>query len=334
MSATILHHVSWEDAEQRLDRWMRRKYGGLVQSRIEGLCRKGLVRIDGKRARPSDRLKEGQEIRLPPIQDRNPDSEPCDVQGRHDAQRNRGSLAERLLHIDQHILAINKPPGLAVQGGTGQRRHIDRMALELGLPDGEMPKLVHRLDKDTSGVLLMARTRRASAALSKLFRHRNLRKVYLAAVCGSPPEERGSIFSSPKTGGVVQLRSGTKWKEPSVAEGALTHYAVLDRLGQRFTLVALNPVTGRTHQLRIHMAGLGTPIVGDRKFGRSAVANREGIFRNMLHLHARSMEIRHPFTGSELKFVAPLPPHMSESFSAIGWETDPRERGDPFTGPP
>ena len=333
MNEGMQYGVRWEDADQRLDRWLRRRFKGLVQSRIERLCRKGLVRIDGKRARPSDRLKEGQTIGLPKIEDRVAPDLGKDAPASARAGRNRDLLTERLLHIDEHILVINKPPGLAVQGGTGQSRHLDGMASELGLPDGEVPKLVHRLDKDTSGVLLMARTRRAAAALARLFRNRSLRKVYLAAVCGSPPDDGGTILSSVHSNGIAHLRTGRDTGSQLGTGTALTHYRVLDRLGQRFALVALNPVTGRTHQLRVHMAELGTPIVGDRRHGGAASADRGGIFRGRLHLHAHSLELKHPFTGRGMGFVAPLPPHMEESFNALGWGARLADRQDPFAGP-
>ena len=333
MSGGAEYGVRWEDADQRLDRWMRRRFRGLVQSRIERLCRKGLVRIDGKRARPSDRLREGQTVRLPRIEEGASATPGEDAPAGAHAERNRDPLTGRLLHIDEHILVINKPPGLAVQGGTGQTRHIDGMASQLGLPDGEAPKLVHRLDKDTSGVLLMARTRRTAAALARLFRDRSLRKVYLAAVCGSPPDEGGTILSSTQSAGIAHLPMGGDGGPQLGAGGALTRYRVLDRLGQRFALVALNPVTGRSHQLRIHMAELGTPIVGDRKYGGGASADRGGIFRARLHLHARSLELRHPFTGRDMGFVAPLPPHMEESFNALGWGAKLTDRKDPFAEP-
>lgn len=333
MSEGLQFGVRWEDADQRLDRWMRRRFTGLVQSRIERLCRKGLVRIDGKRARPSDRLREGQTIRLPKIEEGIPPDHGQDAPAGRRTGRNRDLLTGRLLHIDEHILVINKPPGLAVQGGTGQSRHLDGMASELGLPDGEAPKLVHRLDKDTSGVLLMARTRRAAAALARLFRNRSLRKVYLAAVCGSPPDDGGTILSSAHSSGIAHLRADGDGGSQFGAGGALTHYRVLDRLGRRFALVALNPVTGRTHQLRVHMAELGTPIVGDRRYGGAASVDRGGIFRGRLHLHAHSLELKHPFTGREMGFVAPLPPHMEESFNALGWGAKLTGRKDPFAGP-
>ena len=236
-------------------------------------------------------------------------------------------MTGRVLFIDEHLVAIDKPPGLAVQGGPGQSRHIDRMATEFGLAEDEWPRLVHRLDKDTSGVLLMARSRRASAALSRQFRDRSLRKVYWAVVRGCLPDERGSIASpagaaSPGITGAARLHQVTGGKTANGVVSALTNYIVLETLGDRFSLVALNPVTGRNHQLRIHMAGLGTPIVGDRKHGGSSASDRAGIFRNRLHLHARTLELRHPFTDERLELVAPLPAHLEEAFSRLGWDPD------------
>ena len=327
MSNRIEFSVGWQDADQRLDRWMRRRYAGLVQARIERLCRMGLVSIDGKRAKPSDRLREGQKIRYPPIAERKPGGGAKDRFRGSASSVRAGSMAERVLFIDEHLVAIDKPPGLAVQGGPGQSRHVDRMATEFGLSEDESPRLVHRLDKDTSGVLLMARSRRASAALSRQFRDRSLRKVYWAVVRGSLPDERGSIASpagaaGPGTAGAAQQRRVTGGRAARGAVSALTNYVVLETLGDRFSLVALNPVTGRNHQLRIHMAGLGTPIIGDRKHGGSSASDRAGIFRNRLHLHARTLELRHPFTGERLELVAPLPTHLEEAFSRLGWNPD------------
>ena len=327
MNNRIEFSVGWEDADQRLDRWMRRRHAGLVQARIEGLCRKGLIRINGRRAKPSDRLREGQTVQFPPITGRKPGEGAKDrFQGRTGSGK-AGSMAGRVLFVDEHLVAIDKPPGLAVQGGPGQSRHIDRMATEFGLSGDEPPRLVHRLDKDTSGVLLMARSRRASAALSRQFRDRSLQKVYWAVVRGSLPDERGSIASpagaaGPGMAGAAHLRQVAGGRAAKGTVSALTNYIVLETLGDRFSLVALNPVTGRNHQLRIHMAGLGTPIVGDRKHGGSSASDRAGIFRNRLHLHARTLEMRHPFTDERLELVAPLPAHLEEAFSRLGWNPD------------
>ena len=324
MSESRQFSVGWDDADQRLDRWMRRKFPGLVQSRIERLCRKGQVRIDGSRAKPSDRLQAGQKIRLPSISFDSPESGQSD---RSDSiagsRREAGNLADRVLHADEHLLAIDKPEGLAVQGGTGQRRHIDAMGIQFGLGEGEIPKLVHRLDQGTSGVLLLARSRRAAAALSQLFRERCVRKIYWAVSCGSPRQERGAIVT--RAGGeevsarVEMLPWDAGRRTRASRHTALTNFAVLERLGQRFALLALNPVTGRSHQIRIHLAGVDAPIVGDRKYGGSGASNRGGIFRSKLHLHARSLEFRHPFTGELLRLAAPAPPHMSEAFDVLGW---------------
>ena len=316
--------VGWDDADQRLDRWMRRKFPGLVQSRIERLCRKGQVRIDGRRAKPSDRLLAGQEVRLPSISFDSRESGRTDRgDSRAGSRREAGILADRVLHADEHLLAIDKPEGLAVQGGTGQRQHIDAMGIQFGLRDGDTLKLVHRLDQGTSGVLLLARSRRAAAALSQLFRERCVRKIYWAVSCGSPRQERGAVVT--RAGGaedaarIEVLPLDASRRKRVSRHSALTNFAVLERLGQRFTLLALNPVTGRSHQIRIHLAGVDAPIVGDRKYGGSAASNRGGVFRSKLHLHARSLEFCHPFTGELLRLAAPALPHMAEAFDVLGW---------------
>lgn len=338
MSESRQFSVGWDDADQRLDRWMRRKFPGLVQSRIERLCRKGQVRIDGSRAKPSDRLQAGQKVRLPSISS---DSRGSGQTDRSDSnavsRREAGNLADRVLHADEHLLAIDKPEGLAVQGGTGQRQHIDAMGIQFGLGEDEILKLVHRLDQGTSGVLLLARSRRAAAALSQLFRERCVRKIYWAVCCGSLRQERGAIVT-PAGGEEVATRvEMLPWdasrRTRASKHVALTNFAVLERLGQRFTLMALNPVTGRSHQIRIHLAGVDAPIVGDRKYGGSAASNRGGVFRSKLHLHARSLEFRHPFTGELLRLAAPVPPHMAEAFDVLGWRPQDHDLDGLFPRP-
>ncbi len=312
MTGPTIAKIGWDEADQRLDRWLRRRFGNLAQSHIERLCRKGLIRIDGKRARASTRLVEGQSLRLPLMEDA-PGRDSARDESSSDAGNDR-LIAERILFQDEFLVAIDKPSGLAVQGGTGQHRHIDRMTDGLSLSGGERPRLVHRLDKDTSGVLVLARTRRASSALARLFAHGDLHKVYWAVVAGCPAEPAGTISS----------RAGPS-RRP-----ARTNYAVLDTVADRLALVALNPLTGRTHQLRDHMAQLGTPVVGDRKYGVGGRSGQTiGGLDNRLHLHARELSFGHPFTGKDMHFRAPLPAHMDRSLALLGWRED-RHAADPF----
>ncbi len=326
------------EGDQRLDRWLKRRLPQITQGRIEKGCRKGEIRIDGARAKASDRVAEGQAVRVPPLSDAptaaaaaGPARRPG--VGKADAEMIRACVIYR----DDHILALNKPPGLPTQGGSGQGdRHVDGLADALRFGADENPRLVHRLDKDTSGVLLLARTRAAAAALTKAFRSRGTRKIYWAAVAGVPHPAMGTVRY-----GLVKLpghgRKGENEKMRCIhpdevdatpdAKRAVTDYAVLATLAKRAAWVALVPVTGRTHQLRAHMAGIGHPIAGDGKYGGSGQENMGdgwgaglgGAISRKLHLHARSIALTHPVTGARLHLTAPLPEHMARTWDFVGW---------------
>jgi 23S rRNA pseudouridine955/2504/2580 synthase len=334
MTGVQIVTVTEADAGQRLDRWLRRLYPDLGQGRIEKMCRKGELRLDGGRVKASTRIEAGQNLRLPPLPEA---SEPGPAPERTrisdaDAQMIRGCV----LYRDDHLLALNKPPGLAVQGGSGQTRHVDGLAEALCFDLDEKPRLVHRLDKDTSGVLLMARTRAVAAALTAAFRHREARKIYWAAVAGVPHPKAGEI----KTGLVKAAGHGIGGEGEKMlcihpkeidatpgAKRAVTEYAVIEAVAKRAAWVALNPVTGRTHQLRAHMAELGHPIAGDGKYGGSGQDNMGdgwgaqlgGEVSRKLHLHARSLSLRHPVTGKPLQIEAPLPEHMARTWKLFQW---------------
>ena len=254
-----------------------------------------------------------------------------------------------VLWRDEHLIALNKPPGLPSQGGSGQTRHVDGLASALA-DGGEKPRLVHRLDRDTSGVLLLARSRAAAKALADAFRHRETRKIYWAVVAGVPSPAMGTV----RYGLVKAPGHGAKGENERMrtvhpgeidgtpgAQRAMTDYAVLERLAKRAAWVALVPVTGRTHQLRAHMAAIGHPVAGDGKYGGSAQENAGegwgaglgGAISRKLHLHARSIALTHPFTGARLHVTAPLPEHMARTWETVGW--DPREApADPFEPDP
>ncbi len=340
MSRVQLIKVGSDEAEQRLDRWFRRQFPHVGQGRIEKMCRKGEIRVNGGRVKPGTRIGPGQEVRIPPLPD--PSTAPVQAKDRLQMQSQVSDAdAEMIracvLYRDDHIIVLNKPPGLPVQGGSKQTRHVDGLAEALRFERDDKPRLVHRLDKDTSGVLLLARSQKMAGALTKAFRARDTRKIYWAIVAGAPLPRMGTIrFALVKAGGHGAGGEGEKMRcihpgrvdEVEGAKRATTDYAVLATLAARASWVALVPVTGRTHQLRAHMAELGHPIIGDGKYGGSGQENLGdgwgaglgGELSRKLHLHARSLTITHPVTGKDLTFTAPLPEHMRNSWEYFGWD--------------
>ena len=317
MSSVELVEVRAEDADQRLDRWLRRRVPGLTQGRIEKLLRKGEIRLDGKRADGKTRVFAGQVVRLPPNIDKlavaTPGPAPVSDQ---DARLVRGLV----IHEDDDVIVLDKPPGLAVQGGTGQGRHLDAMLGALAGRDGERPRLVHRLDLDTSGVLVLGRNVRATAQLAEAFRGRAARKTYWALVAGVPKVARGRIdMALAKSGGPGGERVAQDDEE---GKRAVTLYATVDHALDRCAWLAMRPVTGRTHQLRVHAAvALGTPIVGDVKYGGPRALLATDAVSRQLHLHARSIDIPHP-AGGRLRVSAPLPAHMRDTWKFFGFELE------------
>ncbi|WP_273522626.1 RluA family pseudouridine synthase [Rhodosalinus sediminis] len=334
--------IGRDEAEQRLDRWLKRRFPQLTQGRIEKMCRKGELRVDGGRVKPATRLAEGQSVRVPPLPAAGPPAPKPAGPSARDAEMIRAAVLWR----DDHLLVLNKPPGLAVQGGSGQTRHVDALSEALRFGAAEAPRLVHRLDRDTSGLLLMARSRRVAAALTAAFRAKETRKIYWAAVAGVPSPAMGTIrYGLVKAAGHGARGEGEKMRlvHPDEVEAtpgakrAVTDFAVIEGLAKRAAWVALVPVTGRTHQLRAHMAGIGHPIVGDGKYGGRGQENQGegwgaqlgGEISRKLHLHARSLALTHPVTGARLSFTAPLPAHMRRTWETLGWrEADAPE--DPF----
>ena len=343
MSAVQVLTVAGEEGEQRLDRWFRRRFPHVTQGAVEKMCRTGQLRVDGGRAKAADRVVPGMEIRVPPL----PEGEaPKPVESRM-AKTDVGMIQDAVLWKDEHMIVLNKPAGLPSQGGSGQgTRHVDALAEALKFGCKEKPKLVHRLDKDTSGVLLLARTDRVARALSEALRHREARKIYWAVVAGVPDPRQGSIkFGLVKAPGRGRGGEGEKMlcvhpakvAETEGAKRARTDYFTLWFLGTRLSWMALEPVTGRTHQLRAHMAEIGHPILGDGKYGGARQENPGdgwgaaggGDISRKLHLHARSLTIEHPVTKTMMTFTAPLPDHMARTWKLMDWkETD--VPADPF----
>jgi 23S rRNA pseudouridine955/2504/2580 synthase len=308
--------VSEDDDGIRLDRWFKRNMPDVSFNLVSRWARTGQLRLDGKRATPGDRIEAGQSIRLPPAETVPAPAERPKRELRPLNEDEAAFVRELVIHRDAHALVLNKPPGLATQGGTRTHQHLDRLLDGLADEAGNRPKLVHRLDKDTSGVLLVARSARAASHFSKAFSGRTARKVYWALVVGVPAAEEGLIdlplAKQPGTGGEkmhVDRDSGLPAK---------TRWRLIDRAGNRAAWLELQPLTGRTHQLRAHMAAIGHPIVGDAKYGGPEAFLTGGISRK-LHLHARRLRIDAP-GGGVIDRQADLPMHFAESLATLGFD--------------
>jgi 23S rRNA pseudouridine955/2504/2580 synthase len=323
MSGVQTIPVAADDGEIRLDRWFRRHFPGLGHGRLEKLLRTGQVRIDGHRAKAGDRIAPGQLIRVPPLGDLS--TAPAKTGAAAPRPRDIALIERAVLHVDDDVMVIDKPPGLAVQGGTGTERHLDAMLDALRFGAEERPRLVHRLDRDTSGVLVLARSAAAAAALARAFRDKATHKIYWAVVVGLPKPRRGRIDQAlAKLPGPAGERVA-----PDEEEGkrAVTYYRTVSHAGDKLAWLSLQPITGRTHQLRAHCVTLGTPILGDGKYG-GAAAHPAGVPNGRkLHLHARALSLPHP-AGGTLEITAPLPAHMKETFAFFGF--DESEEADPF----
>jgi len=315
--------VRAEDGTGRLDRWFKRHYPALGHGRLEKLLRTGQIRVDGKRARAGDHIAPGQAIRVPPLPIEQAEERPRATP--RVRSQDAAMLQGAVLYRDDWAIVIDKPAGLAVQGGTKAERHLDGMLDALRFDSDERPRLVHRLDRDTSGVLLLARSAVAASFFTRAFRDKRTRKIYWAVVAGVPKIRQGRIdLSLVKRGG---SGGGERvYADDQEGKHAVTYYRVLDQAGDRAAWLALMPVTGRTHQLRAHCAALGTPILGDGKYGGAAAHLPGSAGPQQLQLQARSLEIPSPGGGS-LRVTAPLPAHMKETWRFFGFDSDVQ---DPF----
>jgi 23S rRNA pseudouridine955/2504/2580 synthase len=314
--------VADTEAGLRLDRWFRVHFPDVGYSYLQKLLRSGQVRVDGRRVQANARVEAGQQVRVPAIVRQPAKPKPSLVPPLGLSKGDRELIERAILFEDDHVLVLDKPYGLAVQGGTGTKRHIDGMLA--GMADrfgGERPRLVHRLDRDTTGVLLIAKTRHAAAKLGRIFQTRAAAKTYWALVKGVPRPPQGRIEAALVKAAGPDGEDRVRKAQPGEQDKAMhatTHYSVIDRVAHKVAWVSLKPVTGRQHQLRAHMALIGHPIVGDNKYEGDKVLPDSGI-ESKLHLHARRLVIPHPVEGErKIDVTAPLPEHMARTWDLLG----------------
>ena len=327
MTEVKRHVVSAEEDGMRLDRWFKLHFPQVTFAYLNKLTRTGQVRVGAGRVKTSTRLAAAQEIRVPPLAfDKRPaDTPKADVQPL--SKEERRLFTSMVIHEDKDIYVLNKPAGLAVQGGSKTHHHLDGLLMGLGVELGERPLLVHRLDRDTSGVIVVAKRRAVAASLGKLFATRNVKKTYWAATKGVPKPNQGKIevaLIKAKGPEGDRMRASAKGEEDD-EQHAVTSYAVIGKASTITAWVSLKPVTGRQHQLRAHMAHIGTPILGDNKYGGD-IDMPEGV-ANRLHLHARRIVFPHP-RGGTVDISAPLPEHMKETWALFGFDANRFEKGE------
>jgi 23S rRNA pseudouridine955/2504/2580 synthase len=318
-------YVAEDEHDIRLDRWFKRRWPHLTHIQVEKMARSGQIRVDGSRVKPQDRLTAGAAVRVPPLPDANP-RKPGDL---HELTERDVAYAKSLVLYEDHlVIAINKPHGLAVQGGTKTTKHVDRLLSAWG--EGmDRPRLVHRLDRDTSGVLLLGKGPEAAKRLAGAFARRQAKKTYWAIVIGNPKPTHGQIDLALKKTGIndYEMMRPAEPKDPK-GEPAETAFATISRAAHRASWMALRPFTGRTHQLRAHMAAIGHPILGDHKYGDDKSRELSGVLK--LQLHARRIELDHP-GGGTLVVEAPLSPEIQAGFAHFGFSEDESDV-DPFEG--
>jgi 23S rRNA pseudouridine955/2504/2580 synthase len=348
MSGVFIRTVGRDEGGMRLDRWFKINYPDLAFGHLQKILRGGQVRLDGKRVKGDVRIESGQQVRIPPLGPKSPGPDPeyAEVSGASsDKPRAKAAVGGKraagepgysrggevrggddeflrslILYEDDDVFVFNKPFGLAVQGGSGLTRHIDGMLPALASRRGDIPRLVHRLDRDTTGVLVVARTRKAAADLGAAFRARTTKKIYWALCAGVPRVKQGRISTFLAKG--EDEHGDQKMKvvnQGGDATHSLTYYAVVDQSAQKLSWLSLRPVTGRTHQLRVHTAEMGHPIVGDPKYFNVENWELPGGIQKRLHLHARRIVMPLP-SGKTLDVTAPLPQHMQQTWNLLGMD--------------
>lgn len=313
--------VDRKEAGLRLDRWFRVHFPEVGYSHLQKLLRSGQVRVDSKRVQANARLEAGQQVRVPAVVRQLAKAKPSLAPPLGLSKGDRDLIEKMILFEDDDVLVLNKPFGIAVQGGTGTKRHID--GILAGMADrfgGDRPRLVHRLDRDTTGVLLVAKDRDAASKLGRIFQTRSAAKTYWALVKGVPRPPQGKVeaalVKAAGPDGEDRVRKALPGEQDK-AMHATTHFSVIDRVAHKASWVSLKPVTGRQHQLRAHMALIGHPIVGDNKYEGDKVLADSGI-EAKLHLHARRLVIPHPGGGKTIDVTAPLPLHMAKTWELLG----------------
>lgn len=303
MAGVSIVKVKTDDDGIRLNRWFLREYPSLSLSRLQKLLRTKQIKVDGKRAETSTRLIAGQEIRIPPL-----DNEKAPLKNDFVSKTDEKFIKDMVIFKDENIIVLNKPSGIAVQGGTNQEKHIDGLLDALKFDKVERPKLTHRIDKETSGLLVLARNRKYALILTKAFREHNLKKTYLALCEGCPKKQAGEIKANLE-------KVGEKMIAGEDGQRAVTEYEVLDSVGSKFSLIKAMPLTGRTHQIRVHLALLGASIVGDRKYGNR---NLGADLASKLHLHAWQIDLSEVMS-KKCVVKAPIPDYFKKDIEFLGF---------------
>jgi 23S rRNA pseudouridine955/2504/2580 synthase len=316
-------------------RWFARHYPRLSQGEFRKLCRTGQIRINAGRVRGNEILHTGDVVRIPPtavLAAKSGGGQPKPESGGKFSMADLERLRKRIIHDDADIVAFDKPAGLAVQGGTGIKKSLDKMAAALFPHDNIL--LVHRLDRETSGVIVLAKNQRAAQALAAEFQSQAAGKEYLALLAGVPRRGRGVIDNFMTRGRVFDKEEAEAFKAETGLrpQRAVTKYRVLNELPGVMAWVQFLPETGRTHQLRLHAAfSLDAPIVGDALYGKESGQGKDPGLRAMiesdnLFLFAHQLTFRHPGTGKNMTIRAQLPEFMKSVLGLLGFEDDKKEK--------